>query len=150
MRAIVLVLSIIGIGILGCTQASATSTPPPTPTSTAAPTITPLPSPTSISPVPPTATATSLPTATVTPEPFFLLVTEPQEDSIVSSSPILVAGSTTPDAVVSINGEAVEVDIEGAFSTQVTLEEGPNFIEVVASNLQGDQESVILALIYLP
>ena len=134
MRAIVLVLSIVSIGILGCTQASATSTATPTATTTPAP----------------TATAISLPAATVTPEPFFLVVTEPQGDSIVTSNPISVAGSTTPDAVVSINGEAVEVDIDGAFSTQVTLEEGPNVIEVVASNLQGDQESVILALIYLP
>jgi uncharacterized protein YfaP (DUF2135 family) len=75
------------------------------------------------------------------------VVTEPQEDSIVNSSPISVAGSTTPDAVVSINGEPVEVDIDGAFSVQVILEEGPNSIEVVASNFQEDQESVILALI---
>lgn len=128
MRVITLVLVIIGIGILGCTRASATSTPPPTPTSTIAP----------------------LPTATITPEPFFLLVTKPQGDSVVNSSPIAVTGSTTPDAIVSINGEAVEVDIQGGFSAQVTLEVGPNVIEVVASNLQGDQKSVILALIYLP
>jgi hypothetical protein len=91
-----------------------------------------------------------LPTATITPEPFFLLVTEPLGDIIVKSSPIAVIGSSTPDAVVSINGESVEVDIQGAFSAQVALEVGPNVIEVVASNLQGDQESVILALIYLP
>ena len=159
MRAIVLVLSIIGIGILGCTQASATPTLSPTSTSAAVPTATVAPSPTSTTTpvptttattVPPTATATSLPTATTTPEPLFLVVTEPQADSVVNSSPISVAGSTTPDAVVSINGEAVEVDIDGAFSAQVILEEGPNSIEVVASNLQGEQGNVILALIYLP
>jgi hypothetical protein len=91
-----------------------------------------------------------VPTATITPEPFFLLVTGPQGDSIVNSSPVAVIGATTPDAVVSINGVAVEVDIQGAFSAQVTLEVGPNVIEVVASNLRGDQESVILAVIYLP
>ena len=51
---------------------------------------------------------------------------------------------------MSINGEAVAVDIDGTFSAQSALDEGPNSIEVVASNLQGDQESVILALIYLP
>ena len=135
MRVTTLALVIITIGILGCTQASATST-------SVAPTATTVP--------PPTATAPALPTTTPTPEPFFLLVTEPIGDSVVSSSPVTVTGSTTPDAVVSINGESMEVDIEGAFSADVILEEGPNVIEVVASNLQGNQESVILVLIYLP
>ena len=136
MRVPALVLVIIVIGILGCSRESATPTPPPTSTS-----------------IPPTATATdapALPTPTPTPEPFFLLVTEPVGDSIVNSSSVTVTGSTTPDAVVSINGESTEVDIDGAFSAEVILEEGPNSVEVVASNLQGDQESVILALIYLP
>ena len=114
MQATALVLVILLIGILGCTQASATSTPSPTATA--------IPS--------PTATVPVLPTATPTPEPFFLLVTEPQGDSIVNSSPITVIGSTTPDAVVSINGESAEVDIDGAFSAEVIIEEGPNVIEV--------------------
>lgn len=135
MRVTTLALVIIIIGILGCTRASATPTP-------VAPTATTVP--------PSTATAPALPTTTPTPEPFFLLVTEPIGDSVVSSSPVTVTGSTTPDAVVSINGESTEVDIEGIFSAQITLVEGPNEIEVVASNLQGDQENVILAIIYLP
>lgn len=139
MRVATLALVIITIGILGCSQASATPTPPPTSTSVS-PTATAV----------PTATAPALPTAPPTVEPLSLLVTEPIGDSIVNVSPIAVTGSTTPDAVVSINGESVEVNIEGAFTAQITLVEGPNVVEVVASNLQGDQESVILALIYLP
>jgi len=135
MRVMILCLLLIIAGILGCTRASATSTPPFTSTTT--PTATSIPTTTAISP-------------TATPEPFLLIVTEPEEDSVVSSSPVTVSGSTTPDAIVSVNGESVEVDIDGNFIAEVALEEGPNAIEVVASNLQGDQESVVLAVVYIP
>jgi hypothetical protein len=43
----------------------------------------------------------------------------------------------------------VDVDAEGKFSTMVTLEEGPNPIEVLASDFEGNEGSVTLTVIYV-
>lgn len=98
-------------------------------------------------------TACACPTPSVTPTPpagLFLEVTEPLDESVVTASPVGVSGTTIPDAVVSVNGEIVEVDEHGKFTTMVTLEEGPNIIEVVASDLEGNEVSKSLVIFYIP
>lgn len=103
------------------------------------------PAPGEITPAP-----TPEPTPAPTPVGFFLKVTEPKDESTVTSSVIPVSGTTSPDAVVSVNSEMVEVDERGNFSTMVTLEEGPNIIEVIASDFEGNKEGSVLAVIYIP
>ena len=71
-------------------------------------------------------------------QPFNLVITSPTDQSIVSSGTVPVSGRTTPDAVVTVNGVSIAVDEIGIFSTTVTLEEGPNLIEVVATGGEGD------------
>ena len=80
---------------------------------------------------------------------FSLKVTSPQDESIVYTFETAVAGVTAPDAVVSVNGALVEVDADGNFSTTVSLEEGPNSIEVIASDYEGHEASQILTVIYV-
>ena len=97
--------------------------------------------------------ASPTPAATLTPddaERLFLEITEPQDESVVSTEAVAVQGSTAADAVVSVNGAVVEVDAQGAFEAIVTLEEGPNLIEVVASDLTGAEESRDIVVIYFP
>lgn len=79
-----------------------------------------------------------------------LQVTEPQDEITVNTPTVQVEGMTTADAVVSINGSLVAVDASGKFSTTVILEEGPNSIEVVASDSQGNENSQVLTVIYAP
>jgi hypothetical protein len=81
---------------------------------------------------------------------FFLEVTDPQDEAVVTVSPLPVQGQTTPDSVTTVNGQVVEVDAQGQFMTQVDLEEGPNFIEVLASDFDGHQEGQVLTVIYIP
>ncbi|GAJ17309.1 unnamed protein product, partial [marine sediment metagenome] len=88
-------------------------------------------------------------TPTTKPE-FSLTVTEPTDESIINADKVEVIGITTPGAVVSVNGELAEVDEEGNFAMMVVLEEGPNIIEVIASDLEGNQESHTLVIIYVP
>ena len=93
------------------------------------------------------------PTPTVTPTPpvgLFLEVTEPLDESVVTTSPVRVSGTTIPDVVLSVNGEIVEVDEQGNFTIMVALEEGPNIIEVIASDLEGNEVSKILVIFYIP
>jgi uncharacterized protein YfaP (DUF2135 family) len=81
---------------------------------------------------------------------LFLDVTEPQDETTVTVSPVRVRGTTISDAVVSVNGEIAEVDAQGKFTTMVALEDGPNIIEVVASDLEGNEASKTLVIFYIP
>ena len=94
------------------------------------------------------------PTATEIPTEFFLQVTNPEDGSEVTAETIQVSGNTIPDAVVSIwineDIEVADVDEDGNFSITVTLEEGPNIIEVVASDTEGGEELSQIAVTYIP
>ena len=91
---------------------------------------------------------------TLTPTALFLEIIEPENESTVSTASIIVSGSTIPGAVVSISVdteiEIADVDEQGNFSATVTLEEGPNYIEVLASDQEGNEEYSILVVIYSP
>ena len=72
-------------------------------------------------------------------------------DGIETAEPTIpVIGGTRADAVVGVNGTPVEVNVLGIFSTTVTLEDGPNFIEVVATDIQGNVRFQTVAVFYLP
>ena len=135
-----------------------TDTPRPTPTATAAPAPTAEPTPTATA-APPTATPTPVPTATPTPAPtatpapeeFVLHIVEPVEAETLTTNPtLLVSGRTRVDAVVTVNDTFVDPDIDGRFSAEIPLDEGPNIIEVVASIATGEELSTVLVVIYEP
>jgi hypothetical protein len=69
---------------------------------------------------------------------LFLTVTQPQDNSTTTSSRIEVKGKTTRDAVVTINEQITNVDSSGNFSIFINLDPGPNSIEVVASDQEGN------------
>ena len=81
---------------------------------------------------------------------FFLTVTHPVNESITSVDKVEVTGITVPSTVVSVNGNVADVDEGGNFTMMVVLEEGPNIIEVIASDLEGNEESRTLVIIYVP
>ncbi|MBA7665027.1 hypothetical protein ES703_73093 [subsurface metagenome] len=135
--------------IVACAPLPGGATPPPAPEG-----VTPAPAPEEVTPPP---TAEPIPTPTPTPEPtpapkpeFFLTVTEPTDNSIINADKVEVMGRTTPGAIVSVNGELADVDGEGNFTMMVVLEEGPNIIEVIASDLEGNEESRTLVIMYVP
>lgn len=101
------------------------------------------------------ATPTPAPTATPTPPALFLKVTAPEDESAVSTGNVTVSGVTIPGAVVSVsvgnNTVIADVDQNGNFQAVVPLEEGPNQIDVVASDLQGnEQSSTVTVMMYAP
>lgn len=82
--------------------------------------------------------------------PFLLLITEPENQSVVSSSRLPLSGRTGPNAIVSVNGRSVPIDRFGYFSTTMLLVEGPNIIDVVATDDDGQTLSEVVAVIYRP
>lgn len=130
-----------------------TATPKPV---TAAPTAT-------AAPAPPPATAKPSPAATarpVTPAPpsptpvvpaaLRLEVTQPADEATVKTSPITVTGTTSLDATVSVNGTIATVAEDGTFTSNVDLTEGPNLLEVIASDPAGNQVNKVMTVMYLP
>lgn len=77
-----------------------------------------------------------------------LSITEPQDESVVSVSFVLVRGKTAPGAEVSVNGELAEVDANGNFSIRVSLEEGANVLTITASDEDGNEATVELTVGY--
>ena len=83
-------------------------------------------------------------------EPIALTVLAPQDGDIVNAAQIQLNGTTSPDAVVTVNDEILIAGSDGAFQTTVTLDEGVNLIEVVASNATGGETFVDLTVTYQP
>jgi hypothetical protein len=135
-------------------QPEPTATPTPVATATPEPTPTPAPTPT-VAPVP---TATAIPSSSPTPIPTMnikaytlsLEIEGLTDESIVYGTSITVRGVTSPDAIVSINGVIVPIDEFGQFNVPLILSPGPNVVEVVASDLDGNQVSSVIAIVSMP
>jgi hypothetical protein len=78
-----------------------------------------------------------------------LEIDEPDDESVVKVSTISLSGTASPDAEVTVNGISVNVD-KGNFTTMIELEEGPNSIEILASDAKGHKNSQVLTVIYIP
>ncbi len=137
------ILSVVVLGLLPLMAACSSSEPEPelTPASAEA-------TPTTAAVVQSPIDPVSEPTLVPLPTELFLTVSSPEDEIVVSSELITVSGMTTPDAVVSVNGQIIDVDALGEFSASVVLLEGPNLIEVVSSDLS-TQVSADLAVIYI-
>ena len=79
---------------------------------------------------------------------FWLQVFTPQDGDIVNQEVIHVTGQAPAETVISLNEDIFLVADEGVFSIPVTLEEGPNVLELVASNIDGDEIDLILTVVY--
>jgi hypothetical protein len=66
----------------------------------------------------------------------------------MGTNKITIKGRTVPDAVVSINADVVDVDSNGYFSMQITLDEGPNVFNIIATDDEGNEESTELIVFF--
>jgi hypothetical protein len=173
-RLAFVLVGLLSFAITGCVETRARYTPvPATPTSTSTPTPTPTPiplptatmvppTPTSVPTATPEPTATPIAVPTVIPTPLavptvssgtFNLALNFEgigDESIVRSDTVLLRGITSADAIVSVNDVIVEVQADGTFELTIVLVPGPNFVDVVASNLDGSAHSSSLAIISIP
>jgi hypothetical protein len=81
------------------------------------------------------------------PRDLLLQVSLPEDNSVVNQSRVSVTGRTSPDATVSINEILPVIGPSGEFEASITLEEGPNLIEIIASDLAGDVRSRVMTVI---
>jgi len=62
----------------------------------------------------------------------------PADKAIVTVSPIEVKGKTLPGETVFINEKEMKADSMGNFSTTIALDEGENYIIIVANDKEGN------------
>jgi len=82
--------------------------------------------------------------------PVSLQVLSPQDGAVVNAPQIEVSGTASAGAVVTVNDNIIVVGADGQFKTAIALDEGPNLIEIIASNDSGSETSVELTVTYQP
>ena len=152
-------------------QPTPKSTVLPDPTATPQPSVTPVPQTPTPRPIPtiapsPTPVPIPTPTPTIAPtiEPDVAIESTPNSgtfnlsldfegignESVVRSDRVLLHGVTSPDAIVSVNGVILEVQPDGTFELTLPLDPGPNIVDIVASDLEGNSINSSLAIISIP
>jgi hypothetical protein len=71
-------------------------------------------------------------------EKIFLQVSEPKNNITVNNPIININGKTISNAFIFINEQELKADVNGNFTTATTLEEGENYILIVASDDLGN------------
>ena len=96
----------------------------------------------------------NLETAVITvvfpPQPFVLEVTEPKDQSVVTTRLVQVKGLTGSGATARVNGIPVAVNQVGEFSTTVSLDVGANVVEIVANSEDGQELTASVGVIFRP
>jgi hypothetical protein len=106
----------------------------------------------------PTAAPQIIPTAIVHPTlagapdaaGFWFQVLSPLDEAVVDAPEVEVTGSAPAGSVISVNDEILIVGADLQFKTTISLEEGPNLIEIVASDEIGNELTVLLTVTYEP
>jgi len=97
--------------------------------------------------VPPTLALPNTPTPAAN---FQITLDTPRDGDTTNASPLPVTGVTVPNAVISVNDVVGVANGEGRFSLLVPLQVGPNVLEVIASQPNGQQAFVIVTVMYQP
>ncbi len=127
-------------------EASPTTTPTATVAMGAALTPTPTPEATPTQVPAPTATPTQLPA----PNLPILVIDSPLNRSIIREESVVIQGTTSLGASVSVRGRAVAAGEEGRFRLTVPLAPGLNNLDVFAINPDGQRRGESLTVTYLP
>ena len=77
-------------------------------------------------------------------------VLEPADGASVHSDTVVVKGEAPPETVVTVNDDILIVESDGRFESEQLLGEGPNVIEVVASDLEGNEVIIEITVTYQP
>jgi hypothetical protein len=82
--------------------------------------------------------------------PITLQVLLPEDGAEFDIGQCQVSGVSAPGAVVTINDEIVIAEVDGSFQATISLEAGPNLIEVLASDASGGEAFTYLTVTYGP
>jgi len=75
---------------------------------------------------------------------------EPLDGATVSADTVKIKGEAPPETVVTVNDDILVVGSDGKFESDVQLVQGPNGIELVASDVEGNEVSFVITVTYKP
>lgn len=84
------------------------------------------------------------------PESVWLRILSPIDGQVVNIPQVEVIGEAAAGAVVTVNDEILIIGGDQKFSVILPLVEGPNLIEIVASDVSGSEMTMELVVIYEP
>ena len=93
---------------------------------------------------------TAIPPAPVVSGELSIRVISPLDEAVFDSPEVDVIGTAPAGTVVSVNDEIVLVGDDGEFKVTLSLEEGPNLIEIVASDINGNEVTHLLTVVFEP
>ena len=156
MKKIIIVIIAISLFafVYGCTNNTSTTAPPlssatstvtQTATATSGPVVTPTTLPAEMSPesnasTPSNNMQSSLP----------LTIMSPTDGSDVNGSSVTVSGHTAQGATINVGDQVTTADSSGNFSLNVNLDDGPNALDVIATNDSGNRGEVDLMVNSIP
>ena len=79
-----------------------------------------------------------------------VVILSPSDDAVVNAPQVEIIGQTTPEVVLTFNDEIVVAGPDGAFTVTVPLDEGPNLVQMVASDAEGDETTFEMTVTYEP
>jgi phosphate-selective porin len=79
-----------------------------------------------------------------------LTVSSPVNNAAVTSASVTVRGKTVAGAEVFVNDVETRADSSGNFSVKFTLDEGENYILIVANDANGNYAEKDLTVTYTP
>jgi len=81
--------------------------------------------------------------------PFALTVFSPADQAVVPQPKVELRGEVSEDAVLTVNADTYVLNA-GAFTETILLAEGLNSIQIVASDMAGNEIDLVLTLTYQP
>lgn len=82
--------------------------------------------------------------------PPYLAISEPADGAVLRGTPVMVRGTTEPDAALSFRGEALKVAPDGAFEASVVPVHGVNEIVISAVDTAGNRTERTRAFVHTP
>ncbi len=82
--------------------------------------------------------------------PLSVVLYGPLDGAVISTQWVEFTGEADPDTVISFNDELVLTGPDRKFSQLMLLDEGPNVIEITASDIQGNQGTIYITITYEP
>jgi hypothetical protein len=122
---LIALISLMGIIISGCSKAGSQA---------------------SIPPVSNNSLTASSQTPDITQQAVPLTISQPSDGASLTDISISVQGQTEPGAVVQVNDETDLADAQGNFSIPLDLVDGINYIDVIASDENGNEGEVLLSV----
>ena len=92
----------------------------------------------------------AVPPAPVISGELSIQVISPLDEEILNTPEVVVIGTAPAGTVISINEEIILAGGDGSFRVTLSLEEGPNLIEIVASDINGSEATQLLTVMYEP